>query len=1209
MERAKTRLFKILEDVWTALSAKAVANAETPATFDENFYRLSNPDLSHMNRASLVRHFTKHGRKEGRFSSMSHARSHFAERGRLLPKAFDAGQYRVLNPDLQRLFENNWQFELHYLVHGMGEGRPYRGAEDFRDRPWALIFNLYDFMLYSAAWRSAANSSYEEALELFEEQGIDRLTPLARGWGFDPTFYRQNYAVDEMDATVLYRHWLINGIKQNHAPNERKAIFGLVGDRVYPECFDWKGFSATSSAELYPAKIVALRRLFASEPSQVNQRFIATEGAAELNAAIGDYHFYRGAFGQAARAYALAEIRGSRSARVDVAYGDALRNLGQTGMALKKYERALSSSTDLISAIVQTALLHSEQKHFEKSFTILAAGQRTWAGKPAYRDTVDRCIDLSFNHIKDLARGLIENGDVEKANALCDRELPLLADVIDKFKVGTSRRIDVVDKRIAMLACLDLPQCKRYRVAQRKEQLERLGYALDVFDMNDADAFMRALPGASAAIYYRVSFDPIVVESILYARALGIKTYYDIDDLIFTTAYPDDFESYEGQITRNEYISLQHGVPLYRNAIRLCDYGLAPNQFLAEELDGIVRLGRSFIIANGLDSHSDVAFGIGTGSRDQRSVISLFYGSGTRAHNADFNELLAPALLTTLRRFAHVRLIIVGYLVLDQAFTEFEQRIDRFPFVDGLAKYWSLLSLADVNLAVLRPSRTNDCKSEIKWLEAAVLGIPSIVSPTATHRVAIDAPREGLFASTTEEWTEGIASLVLDADRRKAIGAAARAKVRKTCALENIASELAAALGLPSRDESERDAARYRVLICNVFFAPQTYGGATRVVVDNVGMLVDHYDAEFEISVLTTDAEASAGTFRVDDYRGCRIFRVGTASSPYQDWRPFDDAIVHPYERVLDMVKPDLVHFHCIQRLTASIVECTMRRGIPYVVTLHDGWWLSDYQFFLDHRDMPVDLQARDLTSVLPDGVTRLQSIERQQRLHGLLQQARYALPVSQTFAQIYSAAGLRNIRVVANGVSRLSPAVASTARPDKLVLGHIGTRSTHKGASLIDIALKQGRFRNLALIMIDNHVEYGVDSLTRWGTTQVVMRGIYPATQIERLYASFDVLLAPSIWPESFGLVTREASYYGKWIVASDRGAISEDITDGVDGFKIDVSGTEGLIAVLSKMDQDWERYKRPPPVSARRLRGSEEQAHELAALYAELRTEPLKR
>ena len=398
-------------------------------------------------------------------------------------------------------------------------------------------------------------------------------------------------------------------------------------------------------------------------------------------------------------------------------------------------------------------------------------------------------------------------------------------------------------------------------------------------------------------------------------------------------------------------------------------------------------------------------------------------------------------------------------------------------------------------------------------------------------------------------------------------------------------------------------------MICNVFFAPQTYGGATRVVVDNVGMLLDHYDTELEISVLTTDAEATAGTFRVDDYRGCRIFRVGTACSPYQDWRPFDAAIVHPFERVLDMVKPDLVHFHCIQRLTASVVECTMRRDIPYVVTLHDGWWLSDYQFLLDHRDMPVDLQERDLTSVLPEGVTRLQSIERQQRLRGLLQQARYALPVSQTFAHTYSAAGLSNIRVIANGVSRLPPAVASTARPDKLVLGHIGTRSTHKGASLIDVALKQGRFRNLALIMIDNQMEYGVDSLTRWGTTQVVMRGIYPATQIERLYASFDVLLAPSIWPESFGLVTREASYYGKWIVASDRGAISEDITDGVDGFKIDVSGTEGLIAVLTKIDQDWERYKRPPPVAARRLRGSEEQAHELAALYAELKTERFKR
>ena len=43
--------------------------------------------------------------------------------------------------------------------------------------------------------------------------------------------------------------------------------------------------------------------------------------------------------------------------------------------------------------------------------------------------------------------------------------------------------------------------------------------------------------------------------------------------------------------------------------------------------------------------------------------------------------------------------------------------------------------------------------------------------------------------------------------------------------------------------------------------------------------------------------------------------------------------------------------------------------------------------------------------------------------------------------------------------------------------------------------------------------------------------------------YAEQDVLIAPSIWPESFGLVTREALSAGLWVIASDAGALAVPI------------------------------------------------------------------
>jgi glycosyltransferase involved in cell wall biosynthesis len=113
-----------------------------------------------------------------------------------------------------------------------------------------------------------------------------------------------------------------------------------------------------------------------------------------------------------------------------------------------------------------------------------------------------------------------------------------------------------------------------------------------------------------------------------------------------------------------------------------------------------------------------------------------------------------------------------------------------------------------------------------------------------------------------------------------------------------------------------------------------------------------------------------------------------------------------------------------------------------------------------------------------------------------------------------------------------------------------------------------------------------------------VRIAGRVPADQVHELYAETDVLLAPSIWPESFGLVTREALASGCWVVASDRGAMGEDVQPGVNGFVVDVSTIEGLLAALGEIDREPARYLRSPehqPV----LRSADEQAAEVLEVY----------
>ncbi|MFX5634077.1 glycosyltransferase, partial [Acinetobacter baumannii] len=80
---------------------------------------------------------------------------------------------------------------------------------------------------------------------------------------------------------------------------------------------------------------------------------------------------------------------------------------------------------------------------------------------------------------------------------------------------------------------------------------------------------------------------------------------------------------------------------------------------------------------------------------------------------------------------------------------------------------------------------------------------------------------------------------------------------------------------------------------------------------------------------------------------------------------------------------------------------------------------------------------------------------------------------------------------------------------------------------------------------MVDGSLEVGEHETLLWGTTPVTLRAPTPIGRVNELYASIDVLLAPSIWPESYGLVVREALHYRTWVVVSNRGALAQDVVE----------------------------------------------------------------
>lgn len=1187
--------------------------------FDASFYLSHYQDLKNIkSKRQALAHYLKIGKSEGRFINEDiYLQNAWLENSDIRDD-FDVSAYKFYNKDLVSRFETDEEFFQHYVRHGRKEGRISRFAEDEdrdnqlpEEEKWKSIFSTSEFLAWCGdELGDDLPTSREDALEIFCTQGIEKLWPINFEYAFDVQFVRDNGILPEhcykSDAD-LYRAWLTEGFPAGAAPNECVFLVSYLGGLPFPLSFNWQAFVQRSGLSPRTTRSQALIALF-NEPARKVIRSIDLMGddAAWLLGCIARRALTRGEPRKAVSLFKQSTAI-NPSAEPLCFLGDAYRELDAVEEALEAYIGAMDTGRAPIWAFLHAASIYADRKEFPEAFDILRKAHPLWRQKVEFGRKLHEVVQLYFDHQSARAHALYR--ETIEETGLVQREAvdALLVQTLDEIRALylelESLPVPIggnPEGYVAILANDDLRQCTHYRIEQKALQFESAGISVKIFSHSDVQEFVDSLVGARAAIFYRVAALPPVLRAILHANSMGLDTYYEVDDLIFdSSCYPDPFPSFEGQVSATEYAGLQFGVPLFRYAMSMCKGSIASTPALAERMQAVTATDANIIIRNGLDERNDAMIMMGAHPiRNASGRVRIFYGSGTKAHNADFNRLVAPALLDLMERYPHVDLVIVGHLKLKPELSAMGDRIITYSFISDVTAYWSVLASCDINLAVLESSIVADCKSEIKWLESAVLQIPSIVSATSAYEDVIEDGVDGYIARSPTQWYDRLETLIADPTLREEIGAKARAKALRDYDIAVAARTLRSAFDSSVQKTVPSQPKRPRILVCNVFFAPQSYGGATRVVEDNVWTFQERHP-DLDIGIFcSAEGFSPPGRLSMGSEKGVPVYRLPTLQEVDMDWRAFNEAHAAPFERVIDHFQPDLVHFHCIQRLTATIVDVALRRNIPYVVTLHDAWWISDHQFLVD-EDGLLHLPGTDVLADCDGGRDRLQSIARRQRLTSLLQNAQANLSVSAPFADIYAKAGITGLQVVENGTPALIEVVRSPRADCRVALGHVGGRSAHKGASLIEAALRRGNYDNLHLTMIDGTLSPGQSIDTLWGTTPVTLTAPFPQAEMGRLYSQLDVLLAPSTWPESFGLVTREALGNGLWVVASNLGAIGQDIEEDRNGYVIDTTTSRDLNRVLSKLDADPARYRTSLPARMGTPRSMADQADALYNIY----------
>ena len=201
-------------------------------------------------------------------------------------------------------------------------------------------------------------------------------------------------------------------------------------------------------------------------------------------------------------------------------------------------------------------------------------------------------------------------------------------------------------------------------------------------------------------------------------------------------------------------------------SIRECDYVITTNQFIKGKLEEDINYP-SYIVPNYMNRLQLMV------SEDyyrqkkmqySRDDFVIGYFSGTPSHINDF-LVVAPELMRLLDEYKDIRLRIVGFMELPgymQRYFENHQ-IERIPlqnFID-LQKY---IAEADVNIVPLINNEFSNCKSELKFFEAGVVGTITCATPSYVFKQKIKPGKNG-FLCNPGEWYETL--LYLYRNRRK----------------------------------------------------------------------------------------------------------------------------------------------------------------------------------------------------------------------------------------------------------------------------------------------------------------------------------------------------------------------------------------------------------------------------------------------------------
>ena len=367
------------------------------------------------------------------------------------------------------------------------------------------------------------------------------------------------------------------------------------------------------------------------------------------------------------------------------------------------------------------------------------------------------------------------------------------------------------------------------------------------------------------------------------------------------------------------------------------------------------------------------------------------------------------------------------------------------------------------------------------------------------------------------------------------------------------------------------------------------------------------------------------------------------------------------FRSVLRRERPDVVHITHLIHLSTGIIDCCREAGVPVMVTLIDYWArCSRVQLIRpDRTNCTIPPPGLGCAACVEGKAALVDPLARLDRVLGRLP-LRWARGVPQTIPadppgwsksredaaslvrrefwmrevlsradmiMVHSLAMKRSLiefgipsdlivlsecGVDTSWVGKRSGGRQARAPGAPLRVGYAGNLMWFKGLEVVAHAVAGLPSSSVRLHVYGDH-EGGADPVAagecramaeevrRVAGERVVFHGRYHHDDLEAILASVDVLVVPSVWQETYGLILREAFLTRTPVIGSDIAGIAEGIEHDVNGLLFEPRNADDLRRAL-------QRFLDEPDLGARlaaaapAVKTDAEEAREMEWRYRQL-------